>query len=307
MARRLDGDRPRAAARARCHRRGLCRADRRLPAQQQASTPGPPPRLRRRRRSRRPRPPRRRPLRRWPADDAAHPDQQAADLPGQGSVERLHAGLAGHADAPGRAPSTGAGTGTSTGAGTGTGTGTSGLDARQHDDEPADTGPQPIELNGDAARVYDPYGGVKASARRRGRSTPTPTTSWYVDPKDPAQIAVGYRSTSASSRACARSSCRRRRRASASRSTPPTGQSCRRITDTRRSHIKDVATSAPRTTASRRSCSAPARAVPQRAALVHPAAHRRAAPTPHRAQAARLSARHLSLHPTPQEAPCPRP
>jgi hypothetical protein len=88
---------------------------------------------------------------------------------------------------PAAAPSTGAGTGTGTGT-TPPATSTPGNTTT----EPADTGPQPIELNGDAGAVYDPYGRVKASGEATRALDGDATTSWYVDPKDPAQIAVGY-------------------------------------------------------------------------------------------------------------------
>jgi hypothetical protein len=57
---------------------------------------------------------------------------------------------------------------------------------------PADTGPQPIDLNGDAGTIYDPYGRVKASGETTRALDGDTTTSWYVDPKDPQQVAVGY-------------------------------------------------------------------------------------------------------------------
>ena len=57
---------------------------------------------------------------------------------------------------------------------------------------PADPGPQPIDLNGDAGTVYDPYSRVKASGEATRALDGDATTSWYVDPKDPAQVAVGY-------------------------------------------------------------------------------------------------------------------
>jgi hypothetical protein len=58
--------------------------------------------------------------------------------------------------------------------------------------QPADTGPQAIDLNGDAGTIYDPYGRVKASGEATRALDGDATTSWYVDPKDPQQIAVGY-------------------------------------------------------------------------------------------------------------------
>jgi hypothetical protein len=78
---------------------------------------------------------------------------------------------------------TGTNTGT-TGTGTGTGTGTT--------TTPADTGPKPIELNGDAGTVYDPFKRVKDSGETTRALDGDQTTSWYVDPTVPTQIAVGY-------------------------------------------------------------------------------------------------------------------
>jgi hypothetical protein len=86
---------------------------------------------------------------------------------------------------PASAPSTGTGTGTGT---TPPATSTPGTTPT----EPADTGPQAIDLNGDAGTVYDPYSRVKASGETTRALDGDTTTSWYVDPKDPAQIAVGY-------------------------------------------------------------------------------------------------------------------
>jgi hypothetical protein len=57
---------------------------------------------------------------------------------------------------------------------------------------PADTGPQPIDLNADAGTIYDPYGRVKASGDATRALDGDATTSWYVDPKDPQQVGVGY-------------------------------------------------------------------------------------------------------------------
>jgi hypothetical protein len=57
---------------------------------------------------------------------------------------------------------------------------------------PTDTGPQPIDLNGDAGTIYDPYGRVKAGGEATRALDGDTTTSWYVDPKDPQQVAVGY-------------------------------------------------------------------------------------------------------------------
>jgi hypothetical protein len=79
--------------------------------------------------------------------------------------------------------STGTGTGTTpTGTGTGTGTTTT----------PADTGPKPIELKEDAGSAYDPYKRAKASGDVKRALDGDASTSWYVDPNDPAQIGVGY-------------------------------------------------------------------------------------------------------------------
>jgi len=60
------------------------------------------------------------------------------------------------------------------------------------DQTPADTGPQPIELAGDAGRTYDPYGKAKASGETERAIDDDPTTSWYVDLKDPEQLGLGY-------------------------------------------------------------------------------------------------------------------
>lgn len=57
---------------------------------------------------------------------------------------------------------------------------------------PADTGPKPIEVNGDAGTIYDPYGRVTASGETTRALDGDTTTSWYVDPKDPQEVAVGY-------------------------------------------------------------------------------------------------------------------
>ena len=57
---------------------------------------------------------------------------------------------------------------------------------------PADTGPKPIDLNGDAGTMYDPYGRAKASGDATRALDGDTTTSWYVDPNDPQQVAVGY-------------------------------------------------------------------------------------------------------------------
>jgi hypothetical protein len=80
---------------------------------------------------------------------------------------------------------TGTGTGTPTNTGTtGTGTGTT--------TTPADTGPKPIELKGDAGTVYDPFKRVKDSGETTRALDGDKTTSWYVDPTVPTQVAVGY-------------------------------------------------------------------------------------------------------------------
>jgi hypothetical protein len=91
-------------------------------------------------------------------------------------------------------PATNAGTGTGTntgtpGTGTGTNTGTTGTGTTT---TPADTGPKPIELNGDAGTVYDPFKRVKDSGETTRALDDDPSTSWYVDPTVPTQVAVGY-------------------------------------------------------------------------------------------------------------------
>ena len=89
-------------------------------------------------------------------------------------------------------PATATGTGTSTGTtgtGTGTGTGTTGTGTTT---TPADTAPKPIELNGDAGTVYDPFKRVKDSGETTRALDGDPSTSWYVDPTVPTQVAVGY-------------------------------------------------------------------------------------------------------------------
>jgi hypothetical protein len=58
--------------------------------------------------------------------------------------------------------------------------------------QPQDTGPQPIELKGDAGSAYDPYGRASASGQTERALDDDASTSWYVDPKDPASIGVGY-------------------------------------------------------------------------------------------------------------------
>jgi hypothetical protein len=62
----------------------------------------------------------------------------------------------------------------------------------QSPQQPADAGPQPIELAGDAGKLYDPYGRAKASGEAERALDSDATTSWYVDPKDAAQLGVGY-------------------------------------------------------------------------------------------------------------------
>jgi hypothetical protein len=63
---------------------------------------------------------------------------------------------------------------------------------QQSTQPPADTGPQPIELAGDAGKLYDPYGRSKASGEAERALDSDATTSWYVDPKDAAQLGIGY-------------------------------------------------------------------------------------------------------------------
>jgi hypothetical protein len=90
---------------------------------------------------------------------------------------------------PGTSTGTSPGTGTGTSTGTGTGTGTTGTGTTT---TPADTGPKPIELNGDAGTVYDPFKRVKDSGETTRALDGDKTTSWYVDPTVPTQVAVGY-------------------------------------------------------------------------------------------------------------------
>jgi hypothetical protein len=78
---------------------------------------------------------------------------------------------------------TGTGTGTQTGT-TGTGTGTT--------TAPADTGPKPIELKSDAGTVYDPFKRATDSGQTKRALDGDQSTSWYVDPTIPTQVAVGY-------------------------------------------------------------------------------------------------------------------
>ena len=77
-------------------------------------------------------------------------------------------------------------TGTNTGT---TGTGTTGTGTTT---TPADTGPTPIDLNGDAGSVYDPLKRAKASGETTRALDGDASTSWYVDPTIPTQVAVGY-------------------------------------------------------------------------------------------------------------------
>ena len=93
---------------------------------------------------------------------------------------------------PGTSTGTGTGTGTTgTGTGTGTSTGTTGTGTGTTT-TPPDTGPKPIELNGDAGTVYDPFKRVKDSGETTRALDGDQTTSWYVDPTVPTQVAVGY-------------------------------------------------------------------------------------------------------------------
>jgi hypothetical protein len=80
-------------------------------------------------------------------------------------------------------------TGTGTGTGTGTNTGTTGTGTTT---TPADTAPKPIELNGDAGTVYDPFKRAKDSGETTRALDGDRSTSWYVDPTVPTQVAVGY-------------------------------------------------------------------------------------------------------------------
>jgi hypothetical protein len=85
-------------------------------------------------------------------------------------------------------PGTGSATNTGT-TGTGTGTGTTGTGTTT---TPADTGPKPIELNGDAGTIYDPFKRAKDSGETTRALDGDQTTSWYVDPTVATQVAVGY-------------------------------------------------------------------------------------------------------------------
>jgi len=71
--------------------------------------------------------------------------------------------------------------------GTGTGTGTTTTPTT-----PADTGPKPIELKSDAGTVYDPFKRAKDSGQTKRALDGDQSTSWYVDPTIPTQVAVGY-------------------------------------------------------------------------------------------------------------------
>jgi hypothetical protein len=53
-------------------------------------------------------------------------------------------------------------------------------------------GPQPIDIKSDAGTVYDPYGRAKATGQTPRALDGDASTSWYVDPKDPQSIGVGY-------------------------------------------------------------------------------------------------------------------
>ena len=187
-----------------------------------------------------------------PATTSTTPAKPQAASEGQDADVRRHARLAHHADADDRRRATSTGDARRRARDhrhrhrhghrhrhrhRHAGTGTTGDDHHARD-----TGPTPIELTGDAGTVYDPFKRAKASgdddARRstatgrpRGTSTPrsrrrSPSATW---------------STSASSRACARSTCRRRRPGfrveiyATDETTPPPD-----ILDTRWSHIKDV-------------------------------------------------------------------
>jgi hypothetical protein len=58
--------------------------------------------------------------------------------------------------------------------------------------QPRETGPTPIELAASAGTMYDPYGRASASGDTAKALDGDSSTSWYVDPKDPQQVAVGY-------------------------------------------------------------------------------------------------------------------
>ena len=93
------------------------------------------------------------------------------------------------------APSTGTGTSTGTtgtGTGTGTSTGTTGTGTGTGTGTTTTPAAKPIELNGDAGAVYDPFKRVKDSGETTRALDGDQTTSWYVDPTIPTQVAVGY-------------------------------------------------------------------------------------------------------------------
>ena len=91
------------------------------------------------------------------------------------------------------APSTGTGTSTgTTGTGTGTNTGTTGTGTGTGTGTTTTPAAKPIELNGDAGAVYDPFKRVKDSGETTRALDGDQTTSWYVDPTIPTQVAVGY-------------------------------------------------------------------------------------------------------------------
>ena len=83
-------------------------------------------------------------------------------------------------------------TGTGTGTGTGTNTGTTGTGTGTGTGTTTTPAAKPIELNGDAGTVYDPIKRVKESGETTRALDDDQTTSWYVDPTVPTQIAVGY-------------------------------------------------------------------------------------------------------------------
>jgi hypothetical protein len=89
-------------------------------------------------------------------------------------------------------PSSTTGSQGSTGVQNGTGTGSTTTPSTTTGQPPADTGPKAIELAGDAGKAYDPYGRAKASGVAERALDDDAATSWYVDPKDPAQLGIGY-------------------------------------------------------------------------------------------------------------------
>jgi hypothetical protein len=71
-------------------------------------------------------------------------------------------------------------------------TGTTGGDGSGSDAPAGPPAPVAIKLPADAGAIYDPYASVAASGEVARALDGKRATSWYVDPKDPAGVAVGY-------------------------------------------------------------------------------------------------------------------